>query len=115
MPSLELPGLTIDYERAGAGNTTAVLVHGNYATHRWWKPILQRVPPGFTMYAPTLRGFGATRGAGRARTVHELAADLRELARALRLRRFHLVGHSLGGAVAMQYALSWPETLSGLS
>jgi len=115
MPLLELTGLTIDYERAGTGRTTAMLVHGNYATRRWWQPILERVPSGLTIYAPTLRGFGRTRGARPARTVHELAQDLRELARGLALRRFHLVGHSLGGAVALQYALSWPETLTGVS
>src|SRR5206468_12419473 len=76
--------------------------------------VLGRPPRGFTLYAPTLRGFGETRAEGRARSVHELAEDVRELARALGLGRFHLVGHSLGGAVALQYALSWPETLRGL-
>jgi branched-chain amino acid transport system permease protein len=115
MPYLEAPGLTVDYERAGSGKTVAVLVHGNYGSWRWWKPILDRVPTGITIYAPTLRGFGGTRGAGPARTVHDLAQDLREFARGLGLQRFHLVGHSLGGAVALQYALSWPETLRGLS
>src|SRR5215470_11251063 len=92
--------------------TPALRYH--YATARWWQPLLDRAPRGLTLYAPTLRGFGATRGEYRARSVHELAEDLRELVRGLGVERFHLVGHSLGGAVALQYALDWPETLRGL-
>lgn len=114
MPYLDTPGLRFHYEAAGTGRTKAILLHGNFATSRWWQPILERVPRGFTIYAPTLRGFGETRGDGRARSMLELAEDIRELARALSIDRFHLVGHSLGGAVALQYALSWPETLRGL-
>jgi len=113
MPYLDTPALRVHYETAGTGRTIAILLHGNFATARWWRPILERVPKGFTVYAPTLRGFGETRG-DRARSMIELAEDIRELARALRIERFHLIGHSLGGAVAMQYALSWPETLHGL-
>jgi branched-chain amino acid transport system permease protein len=114
MPYLDTPGLRVHYETAGTGKSVAILLHGNFATARWWRPVLERVPKGFTIYAPTLRGFGETRGDARARSMIELAEDIRELARALRLQRFHLIGHSLGGAVALQYALSWPETLRGL-
>jgi branched-chain amino acid transport system permease protein len=114
MPYLDTPALRFHYETAGTGKTIAILLHGNFATSRWWHQVLARVPRGFTIYAPTLRGFGETRGDGRARSMLELAEDIRELARALSIDRFHLIGHSLGGAVALQYALSWPETLRGL-
>lgn len=112
MPYLDTPGLRVHYETAGHGRTPAILLHGNFATARWWRPILERAPRNLTLHAPTLRGFGETRG--RARSMIELAEDIRELARALRIERFHLIGHSLGGAVALQYALAWPETLLGL-
>ena len=114
MPFLETPALKVQYETAGKGRSVAVLLHGNFATSRWWKLVLDRAPKRFTIYAPTLRGFGETRSAANARTIHELAHDVREFARGLGLDRFHLIGHSLGGAVALQYALSWPETLRGL-
>jgi branched-chain amino acid transport system permease protein len=113
MPYLELPALRMHYETAGAGRTVAILLHGNFASARWWRPVLERVPKRFTVYAPTLRGFGETRGGTRARSMLELAEDIREFVRALRIARFHLIGHSLGGAVALQYALAWPETTSG--
>ena len=114
MPELVTPGLVVQYETAGRGRTAAVLVHGNFASARWWRPVLERAPAGLTLHAPTLRGFGATRGPGPARSIDELALDLRAFVRGLGLRRFHLVGHSLGGAVALQYALGWPESLASL-
>lgn len=114
MPYLETPSLNVQYETAGRGRSVVVLLHGNFATSRWWKLVLERVPKRFTIYAPTLRGFGETKSPAHARSIHELAHDVRAFARGLGLRRFHLVGHSLGGAVALQYALSWPETLHGL-
>lgn len=114
MPHLQTPGLDVHYETAGRGRTVAVLVHGNFASWRWWKPVLERTPAGMTVHAPTLRGFGDTRGPGPARSVDELAQDLRAFVRGLGLGRFHLVGHSLGGAVALQYALTWPESLASV-
>ncbi len=113
MPFVETSATRLHYETAGQGRHVCVLVHGNFATARWWRPLLASVPRGFTLIAPTLRGYGESRGT-RARSVHELAEDIRELAGALGVRRFHLIGHSLGGAVALQYALTWPETLRGL-
>jgi pimeloyl-ACP methyl ester carboxylesterase len=115
VPVLDTPELAIHYETAGRGRTPMLLVHGNFASWRWWKPILERPPKGFTIYAPTLRGFGATRATERARSVDVLAADVRAFARGLGLERFHLVGHSLGGAVSLQYALTWPDTLRSLA
>ena len=113
MPFLETPHARFHYETAGSGRTVAMLLHGNFATARWWLPVLERPPRGFTIVTPTLRGFGASTGA-RVTSIDAHAEDIRMLARSLGLRRFHLVGHSLGGAVALQYALSWPETLRGL-
>jgi 3-oxoadipate enol-lactonase len=114
MPILETAELAIHYETAGRGRHAIVLVHGNFATWRWWHPILTRPPRGFRIYAPTLRGFGATHSTTRARSVDILARDLHAFAHGLGLDRFHLVGHSLGGAVALEYALTWPSTLHSL-
>jgi pimeloyl-ACP methyl ester carboxylesterase len=44
-----------------------------------------------------------------------LARDLHAFVHGLELDRVHLVGHSLGGAVALEYALSWPETLASVA
>lgn len=41
MPILSTSELAIHYETAGRGRNVLVLVHGNFATWRWWKPIAQ--------------------------------------------------------------------------
>jgi len=115
MPVLETPELAISYETAGRGRHAMVLVHGNFATWRWWKPILDRPARGFRLYAPTLRGFGASLAASRARSIDVLANDLYAFVHGLGLERVHLVGHSLGGAVALEYALTWPETVASVA
>src|SRR5882762_3212230 len=110
MPFLDTPRLRIHYEEAGSGPEVFVLVHGNFASWRWWKPVLERLPAGWRAIAPDLRGCGETSGGAPDETrsaygIPELAEDLAGLVDGLQLDAFHLVAHSLGGAVALQYAL----------
>lgn len=112
MPTLDIPGHRVEYEEAGSGPRTWVLVHGNFASPRWWRPLMRWTPPGVRLLAPVLRGFGG--GRGEQVDVELLAADLRAFVERLELAPFHLVGHSLGGAVAMEFALRCPERLRSL-
>ena len=110
MPFLDTSRLRIHYEEAGSGPEVFVLVHGNFASWRWWKPVLERLPTGWRAIAPDLRGCGETPGGepGETRSSYgmpELAEDLAGFVDGLQLDTFHLVGHSLGGAVALEYAL----------
>ncbi|MBV8077705.1 MAG: alpha/beta hydrolase, partial [Planctomycetaceae bacterium] len=62
-----------------------------------------------------LRGRGRTAGPDSDYSIPSLAADLRSLADALGLGPLHLVGHSLGGAIAMQFALDRPARVRSLT
>src|SRR5438445_9868794 len=44
MPFIELQTLRVHYEQAGSGRNVLVLVHGNFASTRWWKPVLDSLP-----------------------------------------------------------------------
>jgi pimeloyl-ACP methyl ester carboxylesterase len=110
MPFLDTPRLRIHYEEAGSGPEVFVLVHGNFASWRWWKPVLERLPASWRAIAPDLRGCGETPGGsldetGSSYGIPALAEDLAGFVDGLQLDAFHLVGHSLGGAVALEYAL----------
>ncbi len=115
MPFVQIPGLNVHYEVAGEGDVVIVLVHGNFASWRWWRPVLDRLPPGVRAYAPDLRGCGDTNRPASGHTIEQLATDLLGFITTLQLPAFHLVGHSLGGAVAMQFALDHPDRAQTLT
>ena len=78
-----------------------LFVHGNASSATFWEETMLALPDGYRGVAPDLRGFGdtddepidATRGTG------DWVDDLLALKRALGLDRYHVAGHSLGGAV----------------
>ncbi len=120
MPFVSTPRLRVHYEEAGAGPEVYVFVHGNFASWRWWKPVLEKLPSGWRGVAPDLRGCGETTGDAADATrsayaIPELSADLASFVDALGLGAFHLVGHSLGGAVALQYALQHQARVRSLT
>lgn len=115
MPFVQTPKLNIHYEVAGTGKVVLVLVHGNFASWRWWRPVLERLPSGYSAYAPDLRGCGDTDRPRNGHTIGRLASDLHDFAEALSLPPFHLVGHSLGGSVALEFAFKHSELLQTLT
>lgn len=119
-----LPGITskmIDTPRlrthvlfSGPENGVPVLfVHGNASSAAFWEETMLNLPGEFRGIAPDLRGYGdtedklidATRGCG------DWVDDLISLAQALDLKRFHVAGHSLGGAVVFNLIAAAPEDI----
>lgn len=96
------------------GAKRIVLVHGNMASSRWWQGIMEIMADEFELLALDLRGYGKSPAGPPTVTLADHAADIAELANASGFAPFTLVGHSLGGAVAMQFAALYPEMLEGL-
>lgn len=96
-------------DRGGAGDDLLLLVHGLGATAAVWRPLLATAAerwPGRWL-APDLRGHGAS-PMGSAYTLGTFAADLADLlAEEPPSRRLVVLGHSLGGAVALALASGW--------
>ena len=94
--------------------TPVCLLHGNVSSSRFWAELMADLPAEFYAFAPDMRGYGdsetkpvdATRGLG------QFADDLAALVDALDVGPFALAGWSIGGGVAMQYAIDHPETLT---
>ncbi|HWN70630.1 MAG TPA: alpha/beta hydrolase, partial [Haliangium sp.] len=102
------------YVERGQGDETLVLVAGFISTQRWWRPILERLPAGFRAYALDMRAAGGSEQIESGHNVARYAADVHEFVEAMGLSRFVLVGHSMGGGVAMQYALDHQDRLKAL-
>ncbi len=97
--------------------TDLVAVHGFQNDHTVWDPFVDRLD--LTRYRVTafdLVGCGSSSGAATWErcTIEEYAADLVALCDALHLGAPIAIGHSLGGAIVLQAALSWPHRLGAL-
>jgi pimeloyl-ACP methyl ester carboxylesterase len=114
VPFIRAGGLNVHYLERGSG-TPVVFVHGNWATSSWWEPLLDRLPGGWRGLAYDLRGRGRTIGPDSSYSIPSLAEDLKAFADALGLETPYLVGHSLGGAVVMQFALAYPARVKALA
>lgn len=114
MPMLDVDGIEVHYQQAGRG-PDVVMVHGLLSSLAFWYlhalPILARE---FRVTVYDLRGHGLSEMPGRGYTSAHLASDLHGLADRLGLERFHVVGHSYGGAVALHFALRCPDRVLSL-
>lgn len=110
MPDVVIDGARIHYEREGSG-LPVVFLHAGVADSRMWQPQVEEFAQHFDVIRPDVRGFGRSElPASRWSPV----ADLLALTDTLRLKPAHLIGCSLGGAIAIDFALQHGERLSRL-
>jgi pimeloyl-ACP methyl ester carboxylesterase len=115
MPTITLPGgVQFYYRRRAGGNRLAplVLVHGAGGNHMHW-PAELRCLPDAVVYSLDLPGHGKSDGPGLA-DIGAYAETVHAFVSALGLARFVLAGHSMGGAIALEYALHYAPELAGL-
>ena len=108
-----LHGKRVAFRRAGAG-PTLVLIHGITNSGQSWEPAMRLLARDFDVIAPDLPGHGES---DRQRGDHSLgghACVMRDLLHVLEVERATVVGHSLGGGVAMQFAYQFPDMVERL-
>lgn len=117
MPMVQAGEVQLEYDEAGSGDDIAVLVHGASSSHRQWAAVQQCLADtGVHSYAISMRGAGAS-GRATAEGGYAPSSYARDLAAALDtlgLRRFMLVGHSLGTLVSRYYVRDHPERVRAL-
>jgi pimeloyl-ACP methyl ester carboxylesterase len=79
-----------------------------------WLPFYERWASHFTVYVPTHPGFGKSGGFDAIDTIEDMAFHYLELFDALGLEQVILGGVSLGGWIAAEFAVRWPERVKGL-
>ena len=98
-----------------ASKPTVMLVHGlGNNAHRDWRYVYPALSDRFRMVMLDLPGFGDSGALNGGYSFDGLATALEELAQQLELRRFDLVGHSLGAAVSLYYADRYPARVQRL-
>lgn len=107
----DLGSARVFYEVAGSGPPLA-LIHGLSGSARWWAKNISALGAHFQLYIVDLIGFG--RGRGQRFLLSQSAQILREWLLHLQLERVDLVGHSMGGYIAADIAIHYPEQVSRL-
>ncbi len=103
-----LHGHRVAYRSAGSG-PAIVLVHGITSTSATWERVMPYLATRFTVIAPDLLGHGQSAKPRGDYSLGAYASGVRDLMVTLGHESASLVGHSLGGGVAMQFAYQFPE------
>jgi len=108
-----LHGRSVAYAEAGEG-PVLMLIHGMGGNFENWQAVIEPLASDHTVLAPDLPGHGESAPGGGDYSIGALAAGLRDLLLALGHERATLVGHSLGGGIAMQFTYQFPEMVERL-
>ncbi len=102
----------LQYTQLGQGEPLLIL-HGLFGSSKNWQSLAKQFAEDFTVYTVDLRNHG--------NSFHDslmnyelMAEDVRALAGHLDLNSCNIIGHSMGGKVAMLYALRYPQSISNL-
>ena len=98
----------MSYRTAGTGASVVLLIHGIAGCATQWDPAARILAEQYTVLAPDLLGHGDSAKPRGDYSLGAYAASVRDLLVALGHRRATVVGHSLGGGVAMQFAYEYP-------
>src|SRR5437764_9490183 len=105
---IELHGHRVIYRIAGDG-PPVVLIHGMVNSSKHWERVALRLAERYTVVAPDLIGHGDSAAVRGDYSLGAHACSIRDLLAALDIPRATVVGHSLGGGIALQFF--YPFTL----
>jgi pimeloyl-ACP methyl ester carboxylesterase len=105
---MELHGHRVIYRVAGSG-PPVVLIHGMVNSSRHWEEVALRMADRYTVIAPDLIGHGDSAAVRGDYSVGAHAASIRDMLAVIGIDRATIVGHSLGGGVAMQFFYQFPQ------
>ena len=114
MPFIQTGNIQTYYEQHGESGLTLVFVHGAGASHDMWKPQVEHFSRTYNVLTYDLRGHQQSDGSDDEYTCELFANDLHLLIDRLGLQEPVVVGLSLGGMIAQEYAVKYQTNLRGL-
>lgn len=127
MATIEISGIVHAYEltrpTSGSDAPTLVFIHGWLLSRHYWRPLVERLADSYPCLLYDLRGFGDSQPSLGAApfpqpeqlfTLAAYARDLQQLLEQLQIERAWLVGHSLGGSIALWGAAVCPQRVTGV-
>jgi pimeloyl-ACP methyl ester carboxylesterase len=113
MEKVDVNRIQLAYERRGQG-TPMVLLHGFPLDHHLWDEVLPLLEDTFDLIVPDLRGFGNSTMIDAPHSMDDYASDIASLLDHLNIQKAAIVGHSMGGYVALAFARLYPDRVRGL-
>ncbi len=122
MKSIDIGGIPHAYDLTdfGRSDRTLVFLHGWLLSRRYWQPVVSRLTPEYRCLCYDLRGFGDSQPRSypttddRGYAPIDYAKDLGELLDRLNINKAWLVGHSLGGTIALWGAHLFGDRVEGV-
>jgi len=111
MPTIKINNADLYYELHGSGHPV-VLIAGFACDHLFWLPIFDQLSKHFQLLLIDNRGVGLTIDNEATLSIELCAKDVINLCKELGLERPHIVGQSMGGAIAQTIAAQFPDKVS---
>jgi len=104
VPFIKLDGERIFYEVFGSGRCV-VLIHGAWASHKWWKNQIPVLSKRYKVIAVDLRGHGLSSELKKPISIDEFSNDIKAILEKEEVEEVALIGWSMGGIISMRYAI----------
>jgi pimeloyl-ACP methyl ester carboxylesterase len=114
MKSVKRNGVALAYRDLGSGVNPIILVHGWAGDHSFMQPQMEHLCQYHRVLAVDLCGHGQSAAPERKYTLADFAEDIHWLSATLSLPPAIVIGHSMGGEVALELAATYPEDVSAI-
>jgi pimeloyl-ACP methyl ester carboxylesterase len=110
---VEINGLGVHYFSSGQGEPL-IIVHGGGDGASAWMKNIAVLSRKYRVYIPDMPGFGTSQSLEGNYNIAEMVDFVDQFASLMGLKKFHLMGHSLGGGISLHYALKYPQKIRKL-
>jgi pimeloyl-ACP methyl ester carboxylesterase len=111
--NVDVNGLAINYLTCGKGDPL-IIIHGGGQGAESWMSNIRELAAHYAVYVPNLPGFGGSQLMEGNPYIPELVEFVDNFLHALKIEKCYLVGHSIGGGIALHYALRYPGKIRKL-
>jgi pimeloyl-ACP methyl ester carboxylesterase len=107
-------GVELNVNDTGIGDTTLVFLHHMGGSSKTWSDVTSRLSRDFRCIAIDARGAGDSEATETGYSIRNLGNDVLGVIATLRLKRYIVIGHSMGGKIAQYLASTHPAGLVGI-
>lgn len=105
----------LHYEISGSGTENLVLLHGFMENLMIWEEMEAFLSEKFRLIKIDLPGHGISKILDEVHTMELMAEEVKKVTDKLKIDRFHLLGHSMGGYTSLAFAEKFPQSLKSLT